>query len=202
MQEVYIKTLFDTTWYTGEEYDSDALHVVAMQNQAFGGLRLSQSRWEKGAPENGCQLSKYGLESKIPFACIGHKEVETEGTTFNEELWSATASLAGRSGFAYKCDPSSSTCGFYADFLFENAVLDSSSKAADLAPIKANLERFEKMRNFRWIDRHTKEVQLTTTLYNRNHHLFIQANQILDFDLSGKVTAHLDVTVSGKKDLK
>eukprot|EP01083_Nonionella_stella_P175126 608953_1 len=179
LEKVYVHRLYDPHWYSSinDSYAPNLWHTLGFQTKAIGGFRLAQTR---GVADKGgyCYDSIF---NHFLDHCYSEQE-SRDDMKCNGRLNCSYIQTAD--AYQYDCDDFG-LCGFYQDFAFNESVEAQTHVIEQLEQLKYN----------RWIDEHTRSVQILTNFYNRNYKRWIHAQFEVHIDLAGKVEEHEDMKI-------
>ncbi|KAE9341476.1 hypothetical protein PR003_g9964 [Phytophthora rubi] len=175
---------FLSIMYTGS--DGIEPYTLASHTVILGGFHIWQTRYAAlnfSDPENKASNCYSGTTMLQSQTCFSNKQDSTEDFGATNGSNTSVAELQSLDMFSYSTDNDSDISAYQTFFL-----RSSTNGAEELA--KANL-----MRQYAWIDRQTKEVEIAMSLYNPTLRVLSIVHLTIDFNLAGGVLPTSDVLV-------
>ncbi|KAF4323443.1 hypothetical protein BBO99_00000022 [Phytophthora kernoviae] len=175
---------FLSIMYSGSD-DVEA-YTLASHTVIMGGFNLVQTRYsalnfsDEGNKGTSCYSETLLLQDQT---CFYAKKDSNESFGITNGTNTSLAELDSLDMFSYSTDNESDVSGFQTYFL-----RSSTNGAAERA-------QAERMRQHGWIDRQTKQVAITMTLFNLNLRIWSFVHLTIDFNLAGGVIPESDILV-------
>ena len=175
LENTFIPSIHINQWYNGDPYSETDLNFVGNYNRFVGGIRMKQIR----VKDNECTIAK-SMKKNIPF-CIS-ESIKEDKTTYGP------ADI-----FKYSDDDEEST--FQSNFDQQEYSKGGFIIDIQLNDFNETMETISTLKSGRWIDKKTRAIIISFTVYNPNINRLGVTRLVVEFLPSNGAQSYSDINV-------